>query len=370
MKEKISIMPQEEISDGIKSLEEIFDSPQHLIHHIIKNCLFFHPDLVKERFIEIRDQLNIIKDDVSIDTRKSLPVRKSKKKRKYSSIDSFDIESNFDRKKGPYKIRIPTHKNTNLQCLVTLDTNGNYEVNKLIKEKTGIQTTGERRNLNNYIISHIWANTWDPRYFTNFWNIVLVPFYANPLLDKNYDKIQDHTGAKLLVTIKSVIAELYFKNIPWDELYMNRPNDFQPINLDNYDITLIKKTIDGGVILEEREKIEEMIQSPINKEINMEEDIKIRELLKTIGMKSFVDLFPIISKNPTVSVLELTNLFPEFSRYTANSQSTKLSNAKSIFKNEWEIEALKIIVDSYKVGPVLRLKAKELLAEFNCNKSI
>lgn len=96
----------------------------------------------------------------------------------------------------------------------------------------------------------------------------------------------------------------------------------------------------------------------------MEDNFNLLKLIRSVGMSSFVDLFPIISRNPDVTVLELTNLFPEFSQYSATSQTTKLSNAKAIFKNDGEIEALKIIAESYRVGPVVRLKAKELLAEY------
>lgn len=73
------------ISDGIQSLEYLFHNDSlKLIQHVIKNCLFFHPNLVYDRSIEIRDNLNIIKDKESFkipdNPNKILPVRRSNKK--------------------------------------------------------------------------------------------------------------------------------------------------------------------------------------------------------------------------------------------------------------------------------------------------
>ena len=149
-----------------------------------------------------------------------------------------------------------------------------------------------------------------------------------------------------------------------------KPADVQPINLDIFTINLIHEIKEEKIIIEQREKTIENtdynnLKETLKSENHMEENISLKRYIQTTGMGTFVDLFPFISKDPEVTVLDLTRLFPEFSKYAATSQSTKLANAKAIFKHNWEIEALKIIADSYRVGPVVRLRAKELLAEFN-----
>ena len=63
--------------------------------------------------------------------------------------------------------------------------NGNTRVCQLIKYRTGYDLGAklDKKSLRNYIISHIWGHAVDPRYFTNLWNIAIVPAWANHLLD-------------------------------------------------------------------------------------------------------------------------------------------------------------------------------------------
>jgi len=68
---------------------------------------------------------------------------------------------------------------------ITIDGNGNASVCKLLHDLTGYYYSGLKNNFRNYIISHIWGNAIDPRYFTSLWNLVLVPAWANYLLELN-----------------------------------------------------------------------------------------------------------------------------------------------------------------------------------------
>lgn len=94
-----------------------------------------------------------------------------------------------------------------------------------------------------------------------------------------------------------------------------------------------------------------------------EKEKQIKELLKACGMQVFVDyLFPALSKDINLTVLEMSRIHPEYNGFSANAQNTRLSKAKSIFINGWEYDALEIIANS-RADIKTRLKAKELLGE-------
>lgn len=94
-----------------------------------------------------------------------------------------------------------------------------------------------------------------------------------------------------------------------------------------------------------------------------EKERQIRSLLQSCGMKSFVKyLFPALSKDMYVTVLEMSRIYPEYNSFSANAQNSKLFKAKTIFKNDWEYDALEIIANS-RADIKTRLKAKELLGE-------
>ena len=102
--------------------------------------------------------------------------------------------------------------------------NGNTRVCQLIKDRTGydLGTTTNKKHFRNFIISHIWGHAIDPRYFTNLWNIVIVPAWANHLLDKDE---KGTLASTFKATIQKIITELYdFNNIDWASIQMTPPS--------------------------------------------------------------------------------------------------------------------------------------------------
>lgn len=101
-------------------------------------------------------------------------------------------------------------------CPVEIDSDGNYEVKNLIKNKFGYTVSwGQNSIIQFYKISHIWGEAYDPRKFTNLWNIVLVPAWANDLLDKTYSR--DELTITFKQVIKSVCIKFYkMKKLDWD----------------------------------------------------------------------------------------------------------------------------------------------------------
>ena len=104
------------------------------------------------------------------------------------------------------------------------------------------------KHFRNFIISHIWGHAIDPRYFTNLWNIVIVPAWANHLLDKEEEGTLAST---FKATIKKVITQLYElqKNhkYDWDSIKLVAPNYKDNEVLDKYkiyQINIIERLID------------------------------------------------------------------------------------------------------------------------------
>ena len=62
-----------------------------------------------------------------------------------------------------------------------------------------------------------------------------------------------------------------------------------------------------------------------------------------------------------VSIEEITHKHIEFGRYKLSSQQTRLSNARTIFREGWSEAALRIIAGSSKVDRNTRKKAMQLL---------
>lgn len=219
--------------DGSKALVDGFGGEELFIKKTIENCIFFDPLLVAERFNEVIEKLYFVdnsskeKVDEFLNSCRDinfLPVRKSGTKSFFYKIKTTCVNIDHKTNKVIKLENVSTRRKQD--CLICIDKDGNYAVKDIIKSKTCcVVAKGDKQSLKNYIISHIWGQARDPRYFSNLWNIVLVPSYANPLLDKNYEKDSTHPGAKLLNTLKAVMTSFYcFDDLEWDKLKINQPS--------------------------------------------------------------------------------------------------------------------------------------------------
>ena len=100
----------------------------------------------------------------------------------------------------------------------------------------------------NYKISHLWGRAFDPRFFTNLWNVVLVPAWANDLLDKP-NPIEGSLESRFKSSLMKICEVLYFGEFDssnWASLKMEQPsiiNDgidiVRPMNKKEYLINVI-----------------------------------------------------------------------------------------------------------------------------------
>ena len=85
---------------------------------------------------------------------------------------------------------------------------GNNAPNAIIKGHTGYTVTGKNAKLANFRISHVWGQASNPGFFTSLWNIVLVPAWANYLMDLQTPPAGS-LASQMQNTIKAICDRLY-----------------------------------------------------------------------------------------------------------------------------------------------------------------
>ena len=198
------------------SLMGRFSGNHDFIQHVLANTFFFTKEMAKNRF-------DVVKNMIS--NAQPVPARKSMD----NKVQNNDIFTD-----GTVQINIE------------IDSDGNKAVRDLVKEETGYTTSsGEDCLFTNFIISHIWGNAFDPRYFTNFWNLAIVPAWANPLLDKTNSS--DMLTRQLINTFKAICWRHYcMDKLKWNNIHMNCP-DYEPENVvtGTYKINVIDEKRNG-----------------------------------------------------------------------------------------------------------------------------
>lgn len=92
---------------------------------------------------------------------------------------------------------------------VAIDKTNNRYVCDLINDKTFLNLGhGKNSIIQNTIISHVWGRAFDPRFFTSLWNIVLIPAWANSLMDKE-DAVEDSLASKMRATYMAICKKWY-----------------------------------------------------------------------------------------------------------------------------------------------------------------
>lgn len=93
-------------------------------------------------------------------------------------------------------------------------------------------------------------------------------------------------------------------------------------------------------------------------------EAKVNKMLKSVGMTSFIHLYPILKENLEVTIEDIAAKIPEFGEYELSSQRTKLSKVRSILKYGWEKNALLIIAKSEKIDADISKQAKIYLTKY------
>lgn len=197
--------------DGNEKLVAILGGESKFIKHAVEQSYFFSQDCVYTRFDEILDS--------------------------YAKKEPISARWQGERKPG---VRPQSNY---LYC--NIDTNGNAHVRSVIRRFTKYSVSeGAESIFLNYNISHIWGNAVDPRYFTNLWNVALVPAWANDLLDKATAP-PSTLASKMINTYKAIANRLYqLGSLPLQRIGINA-SDLAVIKDDviegTYTINIINK---------------------------------------------------------------------------------------------------------------------------------
>lgn len=195
-------------TDGLRPLLSLFEHEDGFVDHFIENVKFFDPSVVKilsARMLE------------SISKNEKIPVRYSMKTREYFRYDNSKVERNYSVKSFKNKSDAQAfaekedyyHKDTNVK--VCIDKDGNYYVRKAISKAVGLKVSqGADSDMHNYVISHIWAQTENPYFFTSLWNVTLIPNYLSFILDKPDENSEIVKKIKFLC--KALCFRLYKPN--------------------------------------------------------------------------------------------------------------------------------------------------------------
>lgn len=180
-------------SNGIESLLCKFNNEDEFVKEVINNSYFFTDQLANNRFLSICNEWK---------NKGSLPARKSTDKNIQNNGRYYYIDNN----------------NVRSSIRVSIDPNGNKAVVDLIENETGYRvSSGKQSIFQNYIISHLWGDAFDPRNFTSFWNLAIVPAWGNFLLDKIDSN--DELTLKAINTFKAIAIKIYkMSGLCWSDI--------------------------------------------------------------------------------------------------------------------------------------------------------
>lgn len=201
---------------------------------VLDNSYFFDPEIVAQRHNDIRNAIQ--KND-------KLPARWTENyKALYPEMTKDQIVKQSETTSS---IIYNDHP-------VQIDKDNNYAVRSLIKNKFGYTVSqGQKSIIQYYKISHIWGEAYDPIKFTNLWNLVLVPAWANDLLDKSYSR--NDLTVTFKQVIKSICLNFYqMKNLDWNSLmdmplYKEQHEDDMVVKLNLHGVQFNINWIEGIV---------------------------------------------------------------------------------------------------------------------------
>lgn len=208
---------------GIESILSLFKTEKDFINYYFSKVLFFNIKTVKKQLEKIKN---------NIKNKEKIPVRFSTKSKKHF----YYLDKNL-----PNKVRTKTFKNKKeaieFSCKnnlfykdsdigIVIDKDGNYYVRKEIRNYTGYRVSeGAISDFKNYTISHIWANTSNPYFFTSLWNISLIPQAFSFILDKS--KVSSDLIKKIKIITEILHIELYQLNLNLNKKLITEENNFE-----------------------------------------------------------------------------------------------------------------------------------------------
>lgn len=221
--------------DGIDALIELFSNDHAaFIERVLKESYFFSPGLEEQRFDELVTELN--RTSYARYSQEEYQGYGANKKQIIDNSKRTPISHTLKDGSGPYNVE--------------LDDDGNRKLRQIINNKTNywVSNGKDTSQFVNFRISHVWGRAFDPRYFTSLWNVVLVPAWANDLLEKEYgysslvDEMKD--------TFKAICINLYgMKYRNWGNIMLSSMPNLSKSKKTihgNYQINIIREKVSVG----------------------------------------------------------------------------------------------------------------------------
>ena len=96
---------------------------------------------------------------------------------------------------------------------------------------------------------------------------------------------------------------------------------------------------------------------------NTDEEETLERTLNSIGKGAFIKLYPLIKKNPSITIKEICDKIPSYKKYSPTSQQTRLSSSRSIITRNLDAAALEIIIASSHIDQEVIRSARVFLSE-------
>ncbi len=334
-----------------------FEQRLHMLaDHMISHSFFFPKEIVDNQHEKIISALK---------NKESLPTRYSTVPECYCFADG--TIPYFKNKTEANKATDIFYKFRNNKIPVKVDKDGNYSVRQLIRETTGhIISQGAISTITYATISHIWGQAFNSIFFTNLWNIVIVPTYCNPILDKSDDLPGNDVFEKEVTYInnvyKKICYEYYdvktkieeFKELGFDiTAFVSYDNvDYSIKELPAFPEITEKVTVKTNTVKTDGSQAQTVAPTTDNQTAT--ED-SLRRDLQTIGMRTFVEFYEAFA-DPEYTMTDIKSML-DTCGYSPNSINTKASVGKRIIRNGQGREALEIIIQAAKIDENIRQRA-------------
>lgn len=186
--------------NGIRELAELIESSKYsLIEYMIRHSLFPSKQLVNTRAKEIANKIS---------NNDKIPARFSTGEKYLDALGSIIKFSS--RKQAVTQTRSYDYFYRDNDIKVEIDSNGNYTICDYLLKNSSINiiSGNSNRNCYGYMISHIWGDAINPLFFSNFWNIVLIPQHVSFILDKGNEMASIKYAKDLYKAIAYVLYEM------------------------------------------------------------------------------------------------------------------------------------------------------------------
>lgn len=216
---------------------ELFDNEDAFIEHFVSSSRFFEPQMINSQAIVIKNK---------IENGDKIPVRYSMKAKEYFHFKNETTQKGTSKKtfknlkeaKEFAEQNDLIHTTTNLK--IEIDKDGNYFVRNTIFDYAGFRVSqGAISDVTNSMISHIWANTDNPLFFTALWNIAITPHYLSFILDK------PDANSNLVKRLKAITKAICYLLYKPDEIIGNKYFNLSEFD---YELPFAKELIENGQV--------------------------------------------------------------------------------------------------------------------------